>query len=193
MTVTKLVSFLCVCFMFVSLTVVAQAETKTKADDWHTYTSEVHQYKIDFPSKPTEQSQTIPSEIGPLNLAIIMYDASFSGEDNLIYMVNYTQYPVGTIHSDMEEMHDQIFRGAVDGAVANVGGKLISEAPIEINSFPGRKVKVDFQDGANVITMKCFLVNDAMYIMQTICETSKDDNERMDQFFDSFVLGISNE
>ncbi len=193
MTVNKIISLLCMSFMLVSLTSFAQDETMAQADDWHTYISEEHKYKIDFPAEPTEQTQTIPSEIGPLNLAIIMHDASFSGEDNLIYMVNYTQYPEGTIHSDMEAMHDQIFRGAVDGAVSNVGGKLISEEPIEVNSFPGRKVKVDFQDGANVITMKCFLVNDAMYIMQTICETSKDDNERMKQFFDSFVLDIKNE
>ena len=135
---------LSLCFLFSSVLLSTQNDAKSSKSEWHIYTSDTHKYKIDFTAKPTGQNQTIPSEIGPLNLAKIMYNASIVEDENFLYMVNYTEYPVDTIHSDLEATRDQKFRGAVDGAVANVGGKLISEEPIEVNNFPGRKIKVEF-------------------------------------------------
>jgi len=85
-------------------------------------------------------------------------------------------------------MVDGFFRGAVDGAVSNVKGKLLTEKKIELDGFPGREVTVDFQNGQAIIMMKCFLVRNMMYILEIISETGKENNASSSHFYQSFKL-----
>lgn len=121
---------------------------------------------------------------------IQMYDASSSNkkDENLVYMINVTDYPAEAIHSDKKDNLKTFFDGAVNGAVTNVGGKLISQKEVVFKGYPGREIKVDFQDGMAIITMRTILVKNRNYIIQTICETAKDGNKSMTKFFDSFKL-----
>jgi len=158
-----------------------------KPNEWFWLESKQYGYKVEFPDKPTERPQRIKSAIGELKLNMFIYDASKAPQDdNLMYMVNYTEYPDSVVNADKIENLDVFFRGAIDGAVKNVNGKLLSEKIIELGKHEGREVKVDFQDGVAVIRMRMFLVQNKMYMLQTITETSKDFNKSITRFMDSF-------
>ncbi len=160
-----------------------------KPDGWYLFQSEQYGYKIEFPKEPTENPQVVNSEIGELKMNIFMYDASKVGkDDNLIYMINYTEYPDTSINSKRTEILDDFFRNSIDGAVKNVRGELLSEKIIKIGEYPGREIKIDFKDGMAVIRMRLYLVRNKMYLLQTITETKKDFNKSITKFMDSFEL-----
>jgi hypothetical protein len=147
-------------------------------------------YSALFPVKPTANTKTIPSELGELQLNINMYDASKSGkkDDNLIYMSMSTEYPQSAVHSDMKEKLPTLFRGAIDGSVKNVNGKLLSEKEIGLDGYPGREIKVDFKDGLAIINARYYLVKNRMYAIQTITLTERFPNESQERFMSSFQL-----
>ena len=156
-------------------------------DDWFLF--EAKNCKIYFPQKPTEQSQTIVTAIGELKLNIYMYQVPDNKEDdNLVYGLIESDYPDSLINSNKKDILDNFFRNSIDGAVNNVHGKLLSESKIQLDSFPGREVRIDFRDGLAVLKMRIYLVRNKMYMEQTITDTKKDFNKSIDRFMDSFKL-----
>lgn len=145
-------------------------------------------YSILFPKKPEVQIQNVNSAAGELKMFINMYDGSKDNDENFLYGIITTDYPDSLINSDKKEKLDDFFKASVDGAVKNVQGKLLSQKVIELNGFPGREVRVDFQNGLAIIMMRSYLVHNKMFILQTITETKKEGNASALKFYDSFKL-----
>ncbi|MEO8762314.1 MAG: hypothetical protein ABI388_12180 [Bacteroidia bacterium] len=161
----------------------------TKADTWYLLESKAFGFTIEFPKKPTEQIQTVDSEIGKLTLNLFIYDASaVKTESNLVYLVNCTLYPDSLIDSDDTDKLGTVYRQAIDGAVANVKGKLLSEKVITIEGFLAREVRVDFQNGTAILKMRLCLVHNKLFVLETITETKKELNKSIDRFMNSFKL-----
>jgi hypothetical protein len=159
----------------------------TTASQWEIY--EVADFKAKFPSKPTYETQVVNSAVGNLTMHIHMLDASNTGTgENLVYGIISTEYPDSSIDSNDPELMSNMFRGAIDGAVKNVKGKLLSENNISIDKYPGREIKVDYGDGAAFIRMRLYLVKNKMYILQTITLADKDNNASINEFLNSFQL-----
>ena len=88
---------------------------------------------------------------------------------------------------------DQLVNLKIEGmmcpaCVKNVKGTLLSESTITINDYEGREFRVNYSEGLAVIKMRCFLVKNVMYMLQTICLTEKENNVSSQKFFDSFKL-----
>jgi hypothetical protein len=159
------------------------------AEDWYTLESKEHGYKVEFPKEPEASSQEVETEIGVLKMNMYMYDASkYEGDENMIYMVNYSEYPEEHISSDKTELLDEFFRNSIDGAVTNVSGELLSEKKISMGKFPGREIRIDYANGAAVITMRIYLVKNAVYMVQAITDTKNEPNKSVARFMDSLEL-----
>jgi hypothetical protein len=159
------------------------------ADTWYRF--EDKDCTILFPKKVETTSQEVASELGPLTLFITMYDASQAkNDDNLVYGLFTSVYPDSAINSNNKIMLPGFYRGAIDGAVKNVKGTLLSENTISINDYEGREFRVNYSEGLAVIKMRCFLVKNVMYMLQTICLTEKENNASSQKFFDSFKLKL---
>jgi hypothetical protein len=158
-----------------------------KADDW--YLLQTHSYKILFPKKPTASNQEIDSQIGKLTLHLNIYEVPESeSDDNHAYLTNETSYPDSSINSDNTKLVSTIFANAIAGAVKNVSGKLLSEKVIAFGKYPGREVRIDFQNGVAVIKMRIYLVRNSTIMIETITDTDKQYNKSIDKFMDSFRL-----
>ena len=145
--------------------------------------------EIYFPKKPTDQSQTVKTSIGEIKIDIYMYEVPDNeADDNHIYGLMINDYPDSLINSDKKDLLDHFFRNAVDGAVKNVQGKLLSESKIQLEGYPGREFRIDFKDGLAVIRMRVILVKNKMFMLQTIAETKKDANKSSERFMNSFKL-----
>lgn len=160
-----------------------------KKDSWIHFESEEFQFEIDFPQKPKAQPQEVETAAGTLKMNMFIYDASEAKSDqNLVYMVNYTAFPKEMLSVDTETGVEEFFRGSIDGAVRNVHGKLLSETIISLGDYPGREVRIDFKEGLAVITMRTYLVENQMYMLQTITATEQDFNTSIGKFMDSFKI-----
>ena len=174
-------------FAIILTAVVILTMSFTSAKEW--YILEDASYRIEFPEKPTNQQQSVPSAVGELKMDINMYDASaVKDEDNMVYGMITTEYPDSVMNSDKKELLPDFWRNSTDGAVKNVKGKLLSEKKLTLGEFPGYEIRIDFQDGMAVIVMRSFLVHNKMYVMQTIAEPKKDGNKSSKRFFESFKL-----
>ncbi len=156
-------------------------------DDW--VLVENSNFRILFPQKPQEQTQKVNTALGTLYMETYIYQVPDNQkDDNIMYLFAQTVYPDTTINSDKKDLIDKFFRGSVDGAVKNVQGKLLSETVIQLNGYPGRKIRIDFRDGLAVISMCSYLVKNKLYMTETITETKNDHNKSIDKFFSSFGL-----
>jgi hypothetical protein len=166
------------------LTVILSFSTP---EDW--VLLENSNFRILFPQKPQDQTQTVNTALGKLNMETYIYEVPDSQkDDNLIYMLAQTTYPDTAINSDKTGLIDKFFRGSIDGAVKSVHGKLRSETIIQLNGYPGRKVRIDFNEGLAVINMRFYLVKNILYASETITESKNDSNKSIDKFFGSFSL-----
>jgi hypothetical protein len=162
----------------------------TQVEKWVWSESKTYGYKIEFPQKPEETVQELDSEIGKLKLNLKSYEVSETSpaDDNLMYLVNCTVFPETLVHSDFVDKQANFFRATIDGAVAKIGGKIISEKDIKINSFPGREVKIDYNEGKEIIFMRLYLVKNKLFVLETITPTQKVPNEAISRFLNSFQL-----
>jgi hypothetical protein len=142
-----------------------------------------------FPGKPTATTQMVSSAIGPLKLDINLYEVPRgSQDDNFIYLLNETAYPDSLVSSDKKEILDNFFSRAIDGAVSRVHGKLLTEKAIALGKYPGREIRINFQQGRAVIKMRMYLVKSILFMLETITDPKFDGNKSIDRFMDSFQL-----
>ena len=168
---------------------ISASQGFSQDSDWVLFESPDNDFTILFPQLPKADPQLINSDIGELKLNVYMYQAAdLKNEDNFVYGVMSTEYPESLFVDATDEVLKDFFRSSVDGAVANVRGKLLSETIIQLDGNPGREIKVDFRDGMAVIKMRLYLVANKMYMVQTITETRKDFNLSINRFMDSFTL-----
>lgn len=145
-------------------------------------------FSVNMPGQPQHKTQDTYSNVGTLRLNIYSYQPSDSKKDNLVYMIMYSDYPEGSVTSDNKESLPVFFRNAVDGAVRNVNGVLLSEKDIEIQGYPGKEIQIGYQGGVIIINMRQYLVKNRTYILQVMTPKEKQDNEFTTKFFESFKL-----
>ena len=158
-------------------------------ENWYLLTLKEYGCKMEFPGKPTKKAQKINSGAGKLKMDMYSYEATDQvKDDNLVYLFNYTEYPSSQVNSSDTEALDTFFDNAINGAVGAVNGKLLSKKNTPIGKYPGREAKIDYLDGVAIITMRLYLVENKMYMLETIAETKKDPNASITKFMNSFVL-----
>jgi len=160
-----------------------------QADKWITIESKTYGYKVDFPKKPTEQSQEVDSEAGKLKLNMYIYDASEAKDDeNLLYMSNCTQHPAINANAFDSSGLAEFYTRTVGGVAKGVNGELLSEKKIFLSGHEGREITVGYEENKNTITMRLFVVGNKIFMIQSIAETSKTPNKSSTRFMDSFKI-----
>ena len=96
------------------------------------FTSDEGYFSISFPGEPTESSQEISTELGPITIFFYTYDYR-----NGAYLVSYLDYPDEII--EQSDSND-LLNAAQSGAVVNVNGQLISSKDIYIETYPGKEI-----------------------------------------------------
>lgn len=156
------------------------------AQTWETFKSLDHEFSASFPSEPKFQVQKVPSAVGDLDMNMYMSTPESLNSENMLYSVIRSDYPEDMFVDPSDEFVQNVLDGAVNGAVSNVQGKLVSDVSISFNNFPGRKIKIETSMG--MLYINAYLVNNSMFITQVICAIEKDNNESIKRFQDSFEL-----
>jgi hypothetical protein len=158
----------------------------SKRNDWYLY--DTHLFSIEFPKEPKLDSQSLSTVIGKLNLEIASCEKYGIEDGNFAFSVISTAYPDSLLNSTKTEVFSSFFRSSIDGAVKNVNGKLLSEEIVENNGYPGRHIRIDFNQSMAIITMKLYLVNNRVIIVQTITKPAQENNISAVRFYNSFRI-----
>jgi hypothetical protein len=146
-------------------------------------------FSVEFPRKPEESERKIQTEIGELNMNILMYEVGKFKDENSVYGLIYSDYPDSLVNSDFKDEYiDEFFENAIKGTVNNLKGQIIEEKRVLLSTYPGREVKISFMEGQGIMKLHVYLVKNRAYILEVGCETKNDNNKSMDRFFNSFVL-----
>ena len=157
--------------------------------DWFLMKNKEQGYQIEFPKEPTASVQTVKTKAGPVDMHINMLDLSKKDvDDNLIYLSSFAQYPDSLVHSDNKEELKGFFKETIEGLVGSIDGEILSRKEVKIDSYDGREVKINFQDGMAIIRIRVYLVENKVYMLQVITKTENDSNESISKFMNSFSL-----
>lgn len=157
---------------------------------WDTYTYASPGFSIDFPIKPQAQTEKVETEIGLLQLNMLIAEVDMDVDENLIYTVNTTVYPSEYVHSDNESSVQEY----VDGMRLGLHEDLMtlkSEKDYKFKGYPGVEFESTYTDmdlGEITIISKVFLVKNVGYMLQVYTLGSEASNKSSKQFFNSMKL-----
>nr|WP_321223448.1 hypothetical protein [uncultured Psychroserpens sp.] len=156
------------------------------AQEWVNYKNEDLKFSVEFPAEPKVQDQEVPTAIGNLTMNMFMVEqAANASAKNLVYMVIHSEYPLDPEEIDTDTAQNML-DGSVDGAVNNVGGKLISNEKITKEGVPGRQAKIEVR--GSYLYLNIFLKVNILYAVQTICTEDADGNSDIKKFLNSLKL-----
>ena len=94
-------------------------------------------FRIRFPGKPKENTQSAKTEIGTLKV----YTATFALADGSVFLASFTEFPADKIKP---ETHATLLDGARDG-LKGKDGTVVSDKSIEVgpDKVPAKEIKID--------------------------------------------------
>ena len=147
---------------------------------WREFRSVEGRFAIQLPGVPSEQSQNIITEFGPIEAHVFLVDRAEVG-----YLVSYADYPTDLVTSSGAQV---VLGGISIGVIADTGGNLVSQTDINIYGYAGTELLINSPDGASRLWMRIFLVESRIYQISLVAELGSDIAEDAERFFESFVL-----
>ena len=115
-------------------------EPTSSANGWQDYKSSAGKFTVEVPSKPQEQSQEQKTNVGTIQLNMVIAEASDSG-----YFIGYADFPNKIANpADVQKG----LGDSVKGSVANLKGVIKSEKEYMLGDVPCR----DFEASGKVQT-----------------------------------------
>ncbi|MCI2228439.1 hypothetical protein MC378_04610 [Polaribacter sp. MSW13] len=156
------------------------------SQDWSRYKYEELGFIADFPSVPEKNVQKVDTEVGQLDMHMIMVSKKEGEDDNFVYLLVRSDYPKSQFINATKEYNKEVLDGAIAGAVKNIKGKILYDKTVRFNGYPGRVTKIKIDGG--YLYLNCYLVDNIMFICEVICPVSKDNNKSISRFMDSFEI-----
>ncbi len=144
---------------------------------WKEFRHENGRFTVLFPGTPKEDTQSAPTAIGPIAVHFFTVESPEG-----MMAVAYSDFPAELIRrGNVDKMLD----GARDGAVANVGGKLVEEKKAGLWDAPGRELLVKVKDSA-FCRCRLYLVKNRLYQVHVLGNRERVESPEADKFFNSF-------
>jgi hypothetical protein len=155
-------------------------------EKWIRYENPEYGFIIDFPMEPDTNPQTVDTELGELKMNLFQVDMSAKEDcNNLGYMVNFTLFPEFVADRSLIDLKG-FYEGSIVGMKGN--GELIDSSVCEISGHEGRQVKISIEDGTAFMYSKMVLAGSRFYIIMVITDVSKDGNEDILKYMNSFLI-----
>jgi hypothetical protein len=159
----------------------------TKSYEWYLYESTTFKFKAEYPGKPTEKVKVLNTEQGELNLNMFEYvSKKTETEPVLVYIISHIEYPVSNIHTNDKEQLKQFYKTEADKLVTKMQGKLMKETIINLDGFEGAEYRIEIKDGLEFIKLRLYLINNKLYMVETVTETKNETNKSINRFMNSF-------
>jgi hypothetical protein len=142
------------------------------------FKSETGGFSIATPYSLKETTQSVDTAAGKVETHMFRAE---QGQE--AWVVAYSELPVEIVQaSDPRGM----LEASRDGAVANINGELVSDAPISLNEYPGREFTASAQGLS--LRARMFLVENRLYQIMAVVPKDKENSKEIDDFLQSFQL-----
>lgn len=168
--------------LFFTILIIASCDNQAK---WHEIKSDDLGLSIDFPAKPKLVNRETETEFGIVNLQMYVLDAQKMKDDNYLYMAGHSVYPDSIVR---RYSTDDFLNSIIDNIVLNYQGKVLSVKNIVYKGLVAREVKLDYKNGDSIMIFRVYLINNEQYMIGTMTNPAKDNNESQKRFFNSFEI-----
>ncbi len=149
---------------------------------WQPFTSGAGGFTISMPDEQKSDVLPMNTPVGVIDLHLFTVDL-----DDSAYIVGYSDYPESLVRNSSA---DVMLDGARDGAVANVGGKLLNERRLTLQGYPGRELWIEAEAGGQpgLVQARIYLVGRRLYQVLVAGSTTQFSESDAEFFLDSFEL-----
>jgi hypothetical protein len=119
------------------------AEKVPPVEDWIGHTSQDGTMSAKFPEKPEIKDISANTAIGRLDFRMIVYE---NAAKDVAFMISKVKYPVDPSEYDVKGG----LNGAMQGAVTQVNGKLVSQKDIKMFGLPGKEMVIKAGKGPTI-------------------------------------------
>lgn len=163
--------------LFLGVLVSAGCSKPAAEPSWVSFSTPAGMFSAMMPSKPDEVVNKTPTGEEAHTFSIV------SALSNLkAISVSYVERPTA-----VQGGADKLLDLARDTAAANLDGRVLSEKPITLGSFPGREIKLALPKG-NVVKERIFLAHNRQYTAMVITAPANANAPEVSRFFDSFKI-----
>ncbi|MFN5763897.1 MAG: hypothetical protein ACK470_05720 [Pseudanabaena sp.] len=157
-------------------------EPTSSANGWQDYKSSAGKFTVEVPSKPQEQSQDQKTNVGTIQLNMVIAEASDSG-----YFIGYADFPNKIANpADVQKG----LGDSVKGSVANLKGVIKSEKEYMLGDVPCRDFEASGKVQTTDVSMKgrfC-LAGNRLYQVFALGAADKIAAADVDRFIKSFKI-----
>ncbi len=182
----RIMLLFCLSFLFFSLN--AQQNITIKVE-WTKFKSDNGKFSVLVPGLFSEKEDSTNTPLGILKMHTFFYQPSVNkGHSNFMYMIQYCDYPEGTLDGLDTSFTNDFFASTRNEAAFSINGKVIYHTPVMLNNYQGQFWRIHYKNDTAVIKTKAYIVKNRYYAIQTITFKGLASNTDTDKFFDSFQI-----
>lgn len=138
---------------------------------------------VEMPGKPTKQSQDIPTGTGKATGQMLTLDKGAEA-----YVLAFHDFPAAVASLNIDPQ--VLLKGASDGAVKNIAGKVTSERDVTAGGHPGKElIGEGSKDGKDIeFTIRMYWAKPRLIQTLYLNEKGKGDKSNATKFLDSLKI-----
>jgi hypothetical protein len=166
----------------VSLTLLLCAVGAAQRDPpkWATFASPEGRFEILMPGEVKQFTVDVDNEFGTsvlhMNVATL--------PDGTMFVANWVDYPPDAV----ADFPAQILDDSREGALDNLGGKLVSEKEIKLNNHRGREILIEVAKQDRLFRVRMYLVENRLYQTVVFGPPKLVKSKDAQRYLDSFEL-----
>ncbi|MBK8817906.1 MAG: hypothetical protein IPN49_01995 [Saprospiraceae bacterium] len=128
-------------------------------DDWTLFLPEDRSFQVLSPGTMDWGVKHVLTDLGELKTITYLNKGSQETSE-IIYIINYTDYPGGILHEDSTDLLENFFQTSLDGIIEKLNGQLLYYADVSTVYSPKKLYKINYNDGHAVVKGKMYILND---------------------------------
>ena len=160
---------------------VVLACSSLTSQKWETVTE--GDITVEMPGKPKKQSQDIPSAGGKATGQMLTLDKGAEA-----YVLAFHEFPAAVANLNIDPK--VLLKGASDGAVRNIDGKVTSTRDVSVSGHPGTElIGEGSKDGKDIeFTIRMYWAKPRLIQTLYLSEKGKGDKSNATKFLDSLKI-----
>lgn len=172
--------------LFIQLLFLLFSGVSTQTSDY--LVDESAKFKIRSPGVFLEKYQTLPTDIGEIDVLTYYHQPESEEAPNYLYLINYLEYPQESLHHDSLSMVSDLFSKSAEEFNLSIGGKSIYQSTLEGEDYPTYLFRSEYNEGFNIVKSKMMVYEHRFYFIQVFTTKPHSLNDKMDSFLESFTI-----
>jgi hypothetical protein len=138
---------------------------------------------VEMPGKPTKQAQDVPTGTGKATGQMFTLDKGAEA-----YVLAFHEFPAAVSSLNIDPK--VLLKGASDGAVRNIDGKVTSQRDVTVGGYPGTElIGEGSKDGKDIeFTIRMYWAKPRLIQTLYLSEKGKGNKENATKFLDSLKV-----